>query len=66
MSDTKNAKVVVENGALNLAKSAGLAKGKVTRESGVPVHACGLHSHRDCPCWTCTTDRCQACMASMI
>lgn len=64
MSETKNAKIVIENGALDIGKSAILAKKKVKRHNGMPVHACGLQSHRDCPCWTCTTGRCQACMAS--
>ncbi len=62
---TKNAKVVVEDGAINTMKSATLAKKEVKRDDGVPVHACGMRSYRDCPCWECTSRGCQACMSSM-
>lgn len=39
---------------------------KVDRDNGVPIHACGLASHRDCPCWTCTKENCAACMANLM
>ena len=34
-------------------------------EDGVPIHACGQVSHRECPCWTCTSASCAACFATL-
>lgn len=58
-------KVVITDGAIDLAKTAEMAKKEVKRKDDVPVHSCGSVSHRDCPCWTCTLG-CKACDASMF
>ena len=65
MREIKNAKMVIKDGVVDVKESAMLAKKNVKQVGGVPVHACGLISHRDCPCWVCTSENCQTCMASM-
>ena len=58
--------VIVRNGAIDTEAMATNAKEHVARaKDGTPVHACGLQSSRDCPCWTCTREQCAACTASM-
>lgn len=52
--------------SIDLGATAREANKKVDRHGGVPVHACGLVSYRDCPCWTCIKDQCAACMASLM
>lgn len=66
MAKTTNAKTIIKDGAIDVKESTLLAKSEVERVDDIPVHACGLRSHRDCPCWTCTSENCQACMASMF
>lgn len=41
------------------------AAANVKRDGGVPIHACGARSYRDCPCGTCVMGDCAACFASM-
>ncbi|MFA6354480.1 MAG: hypothetical protein WCX12_02235 [Candidatus Paceibacterota bacterium] len=52
--------------SIDLAGTAKEANRNVDRDEGVPVHACGLVSHRDCPCWICTKNGCAACLASLL
>lgn len=43
------------------------AKHGVERDGdGIPMHACGTHSHRECPCFTCVKRMCAACFATMM
>lgn len=42
------------------------AKQRVARDGeNVPIHVCGLHSHRDCPCWECSRKPCDACNSTL-
>ena len=52
--------------SIDIGATAEEAKKNVDRHNDMPIHACGLISNRDCPCWTCTKNDCAACMASMI
>jgi len=49
------------------ANTAAAAKKNVDRgEGGVPIHACGAESYRECPCWTCVSNHCAACAATLF
>lgn len=64
---SKTQKPIIKDGAyIDLGATAEKANKNVDRHKGVPVHACGAVSYRDCPCWVCTKENCAACMASLI
>lgn len=51
--------------SIDLKETAIQASRNVDRDKGgIPVHACGKRSHRECPCWICTSEDCAACFAS--
>lgn len=63
---TKSQKLISRDGiSIDLGATAEEANKRVDRYNGIPVHACGKVSNRECPCWKCTTDDCAACMASL-
>ena len=53
--------------SIDVTETARQAKKNVNRtEDGIPIHACGQVSIRECPCWTCVKENCAACFASLI
>ena len=58
--------IVITGGAVDIYKTAKAAKEKVDRdEDGIPIHACGAVTRRECPCPICDERNCAACFATI-
>jgi hypothetical protein len=52
--------------SIDTLETARQAKLGVDRDvAGEPIHACGKVGARECPCWTCTSKNCAACLSSL-